>query len=273
MDRSGLSVSDDRKSSRLSKQPYGIANQNRRVLIRDNLADPFSTPAAGGDQNEMLRKLFLTYQKAKNDFHATKPKSLERTTSAKFLRDTTENCIAYIASRERSTSGEGLINTNVELLKGQATLDEMRSTLQEAKLAAEVGSGGKKRRFDEDWGNVPEGPAKSRPSSLVKSLGDPVPRGQTSKSKLGTHTVCRRIESQPTSMPAQNIDYRTRRMTQSERTSRGLHPAYTGQDNRRLFLTPIVHHEKRPSNLPAGYTKHNPNRPPVHGDCYRPSYR
>jgi len=268
MDNSeGLFVSDDSEPSRLSDQPYNTTEQSTR------LGGPFPNPAAGGEQNEMLRKLFLTYQKAKHDFHAIPLKSLERTKSAKFLRDTTENCIAYIASRENSPSGKRLINTNVELARGQATLDEMRSTLQEAKTAAEAGSGGKKRRFDENWANVPEGPTKMRPYSVVNSLGyrDPVPRGQTLETKLGNHSVRRRNENQPkpVSKRAPNIDQYPRRVAQSERTPRGLYPVSAGQGKRLVFPMPVIHHEKRSS----GHDKHEHNPPTTHGDCYRPSYR
>ncbi len=274
-DQSGLSVSDDKELSRLSDQPHGIVQPKRMLLVGDKLGDTFSNPAAGGEQNERLRKLFLTYQKAKKDFHATSLKTLERTKSAKFLRDTTENCIAYIASREKSPSGKGFFNTNVELGKGHATLNEMRSTLQEATLAAEAGSGGKKRRFDQDSADIPEGPAKRRASSAVKSLGDcdPASRGQTSESKLGNDSVRRRMENQPASKPAQNINHRPRGVIQSERTPRGFHPASIGQGNRCSCPMPIAHHEKRSSNLPSEHQKHNPNLPIVRGDCYRPSYR
>ncbi len=267
MDESaGPSAHDDHEKSRLSDQCHGITNEGNKLSLGDRIGNRFPKPAAGDEENETLKKLFLTYLTAKNDFHAIRFMGLERTKAAKFLRDTTENCIAYIASRENSSSGTESINLNIEVVMGQATLDEMRSTLQEAKLAAEAGSGGKKRRFDDDWTKIPEGPAKSRPSSVVKFLGDrdPVPRGQTLQTKFGSRSLPRRIVDQPSSKPANNINQRLRRVVQSERT--------TGQSNRSAYPIPIVRHKKRSSDLSAKFSKQNPKYPVVHGDCYRPSY-
>jgi hypothetical protein len=275
MDEStGPSFYDDHEQSRLSDQCHGITNEGNKLLLGDRIGNRFPNSAAGDEENETPKRLFLTYLTAKNDFHAIRLKGLERTKAAKFLRDTTENCIAYIASRENSSSGTESINLNIEIVMGQATLDEMRSTLQEAKLAAEAGSGGKKRRFDDDWTKIPEGPAKSRPSSGIKFLGnrDPVPRGQTLQSKLGSRSLPRRIVDQPASKPVLNINHRLRSMVQPEGTPQACHPASAGQSNRSAFSIPIVRHKKRSSDLSAKFGKHNPKYPVVHGDCYRPSY-
>lgn len=271
---SGSSVHDGHEQSRLSDQCHGITNEGNKLLLGDRLGNRFPNSAAGGEENETLKKLFLTYLTAKNDFHAIRLKGSERTKAAKFLRDTTENCIAYIASRENSSTGTESINLTIEIVMGQATLDEMRSTLQEAKSAAEAGSGGKKRRFDDDWTKVPEGPAKSRPSSVVRFLGDrdPVPRGQPLQSKTGSRALPRGIVDRPASKPAHNINQRLRRVVRSERTPRACHPASAGQSNRSVFPMPIVRHKKRSSDLSANFSTHNPQYPVVRGDCYRPSY-
>lgn len=270
-----LFLSDDNEPARLADPPYDAREHSEELSVEIKHSGPFPYPAAGGEQNEMLRKLFFTYQQARRDFHATPLKSLERTKSAKFLRDTTENCIAYIASREDTPGGEGIINTDIELTQGQSTLDEMRSTLEEAKKAAEAGSGGKKRRFDESWANIPEGPAKMRPSSIVTSLGDrdPIPRGQIAEKKLGNYSLLRRIERQPAYKPGPAGGYHPRRASQAERMPHGLYPASAGQGKRRVFPMPVAHHAKRTSNPSTGFDTYNPTPPTGYGDCYRPSYR
>ena len=108
---------------------------------------------AGEQEDQKLKRLFIIYDRARKDFEATPAKTLERTKSAKFLRDTTENCLAYIASKQ---SQHGVEVTCDELLL------ELKSTLEETIAIAEQGSGGKKRRFDENWENVPQEPAKMR---------------------------------------------------------------------------------------------------------------
>ena len=65
----------------------------------------------------------------------------EKTTAAKFLRDTVENCLQYLTATTRAGAegeGEG----------GEGLMEELRQTLEVAKEVAEVGSGGRKRRFD-----------------------------------------------------------------------------------------------------------------------------
>lgn len=127
------------------------------------------------DGDEKLKRLFVVYHKARKDFDNTRAKTIERTKSAKFLRDTTENCLAYITSKQtRSPKAEATCDGKL--------LEELRATLEETKAIAERGSGGKKRRFDENWDNVPQGPAKMRGGDpLVKP--DPVSRGRVSKQK------------------------------------------------------------------------------------------
>ena len=132
------------------------------------------------DGDEKLKRLFIVYHKAKKDFHATPAKTLERTKSAKFLRDTTENCLAYIAAKQ-TRSGD----SQMEAACDGEMLSELRATLEETIVIVEQGSGGKKRRFDENWENVPQGPAKMRGSCAAQPLanGDPIPRGRTLEKK------------------------------------------------------------------------------------------
>lgn len=79
---------------------------NTGLVTEDESGDPRQASAAGGEQKEMLRKLFVIYQNVGNEFLVTP----FRMKSAKFLRDTTENCITYIASREILSSEGGQMN-------------------------------------------------------------------------------------------------------------------------------------------------------------------
>ena len=108
---------------------------------------------AGEQDDQKLKRLFIIYDRARKDFEATPAKTLERTKSAKFLRDTTENCLAYIAAKQSQYGVE---------VTCDGLLLELKSTLEETIAVAEQGSGGKKRRFDENWENVPQEPAKMR---------------------------------------------------------------------------------------------------------------
>lgn len=108
---------------------------------------------AGEQDDQKLKRLFIIYDRARKDFEATPAKTLERTKSAKFLRDTTENCLAYIKAKQSQHGVE---------VACDGLLLELKSTLEETIAIAEQGSGGKKRRFDENWENVPQEPAKMR---------------------------------------------------------------------------------------------------------------
>ena len=136
-------------------------------------------------------------------------------------------------------------------------LEELRATLEETIVIAEQGSGGKKRRFDEDWGSVPKGPAnKMRDRSMAQPLGnaDPVPRGRTSQKK-------RRATASQT-----KEDYPRRCLNTTEHRrsviAHKLYPTSVGQSVRGVLgdgHSPDV--EKHLSSCH------------VYGDRYRPTYK
>lgn len=170
------------------------------------------------------------YHKARKDFDATAAKTLERTKSAKFLRDTTENCLTYIAAKQNRPR-----NPKVEVTSDGKMLDELRSTLEETMTIAEQGSGGKKRRFDENWESVPQEPARMRGPCLGQlGSSDPTPRGRTSEIKR--RPIISRIQELQVSPRSA---YRQHNMDLAER--------------RRSERRPLTGR--------------------VHGDRYRPAYR
>lgn len=191
-----------------------------------------NSASKSNDPDEKLKRLFIVYHRARKDFDATSAKTLERTKSAKFLRDTTENCLAYIAAKGARP----------------AMLDELRTTLEETIAIAEQGSGGKKRRFDENWENVPQEPARMRGTC-------PVPRGRTSEKNRNTLTS--RI---------QKADYHQQSMKLAKRRRSDLphqlYPASAGQSARRVFGD---QHKSHPEQRPFGGR--------VYGDRYRPTYK
>lgn len=210
-------------------------------------------------EDEKLKRLFVVYHNARKDFDATPSKTLERTKSAKFLRDTTENCLAYIAAKQTRPGGK---------VTCDRLLQELRATLEETIAIAEKGSGGKKRRFDENWENVPQEPARmrGRGPSMARPLrkSDPIPRGRTSEKKQRSITSC--IEERQVS---RKPDYRQQSMSlnlakrrRSHLPPPQLHLASSGQSVRRVFGDRHKPHAER-----------NPLSGHVYGDRYRPTYK
>lgn len=228
-----LFVSDDSEGSHTSDLSHIAGEQDEKLAGVDTPKD-LASRSTNGDQK--FSRLFIVYQKARKDFDATPAKTLERTKSAKFLRDTTENCLAYIAAKG---TGHGAEVTSDEML------DELRACLEETIAIAEQGSGGKKRRFDDNWENVPQEPARmrGRGPSVAQPLRniDPIPRGRTSEKNR--RPITSRIQEHRVSP---RFDYF----------------ASAGQSVRRVFEDRHkLHAERKP------FVGH------VYGDRYRPTYR
>ena len=224
-----------------------------------DLHHPSSGPNALNFKIEMLRKLFVTYQMAQKDFEACPLKTRARTKSAKFLRDTTENCLSYLTARQTPLQGGEALDINLELLGGEGIVEEMKLTLQKAIEVAEEGSGGKKRRFDEDWASTPSMPAAMRHSTVRRPLthGDPVPRGTQSARDPGAGFFHDRVAKQQSLQVAQ----RGQHIAQHERLPRQLHPASASKGTRRVFPMPTSGHGKQATQRRSG-----------HIDSYRPKY-
>ena len=207
--------------------------------------------------DEKLKRLFMVYHRARKDFDATPAKTLEYTKSAKFLRDTTENCLAYIAAKQARPGAE---------VGCDRLLRELRATLEETTVIAEKGSGGKKRRFDEDWENVPQEPARmrGRGPTVAQPLGksDPAPRGSTLDTKW--RPITSRIQARQASRKAV---YRQSRkdLNLAERKRldppNRLYPVSAGQSVHCVF-----------GNQQRSHAERNPLSH-AYGDRYRPTYR
>ena len=138
-------------------------------------------------------------------------------------------------------------------------LDELRATLEETIAIAEQGSGGKKRRFDENWESVPQEPVRMRGLSVAQLVGDsdPVPRGQTSEKKRRPAPF--RTQGQEAGCPKQRMKLAERKRSDLPHK---LYSASAGQSVRRVFGDRYKPHAER-----------NLSRCQVHGDRYRPAYK
>ena len=233
-----------------------ICGASIRVLFRKkrNYTDSVFAQDSG---DEKLKRLFMVYHRARKDFDATPAKTLEYTKSAKFLRDTTENCLAYIAAKQARPGVE---------VTCDRLLPELRATLEETTVIAEQGSGGKKRRFDEDWENVPQEPARmrGRGAIMAQALGksDHTPRGPTLDTKW--RPITSRIQERQAPRKAVHRQSRTNPNLADRRgldPPNRLYPATASQSVRRVF-----------GNRQRSYAELNPLSH-AHGDRYRPTYR
>ncbi|KAI4211605.1 MAG: hypothetical protein LQ351_005646 [Letrouitia transgressa] len=116
-----------------------VQNSNIHADIEKDNAKP---------DDPKLSQLLETYETALQEFGAADPDTPRHMTTAKFLRDTAENCIHYLQAH-----GVGI------MLK---KLTEIRARLAQATEAAEKGMGGKRRRFEYDYSQVPNGPRQDK---------------------------------------------------------------------------------------------------------------
>jgi len=227
-----------------------------------------------------MKRLLAMYRHAKGEFNATIPRSLERTTAAKFLRDTTENCLAHIATQQRSASSEkpDLATSMANASFDGFTMEELEDTLKKTTAIAEKGSGGKKRRFDENWDNVPKGPSdkKSQQTDSTTRKADPLPQGRTvgvstgevvplppgllGNANRGPHADSRPLEHRAAVM----VEDCQRRYAHAEYTRRAP-PHLSLSFNRQNMRRPFPKTDEEPGDRDARVRRGRADR-------YRPSY-
>lgn len=101
------------------------------------------------EQDPKFERLWTLYKTANDEYCKTRKNSMNRTRAAKFLRDTTENCIFYIEDKQTASRSQ---------MHDKSKLGELRAALENSIKEVEKGSGGRKRRFDDDWDDVPIAP-------------------------------------------------------------------------------------------------------------------
>ena len=217
-------------------------------LVVDESSDPALKPS---EEDVKLKRLLLMFQEAKNDFCDTPPKSINRTKSAKFLRDTIENTLAYIATNQLQVGDKKSAN-----VLESSTLDDLQVTLKEARAVAEQGSGGKKRRFDGPQGMTLQANAGySRNANLV-------PLGRAFDINVGQRDIYR----PPTQhgLPLIAYDQHCIYQARLRRSVSPFHryPATIGQSVSRVF-----------PRIEKSYTKRKQSNAPRRADCYRPAYK
>lgn len=114
------------------------ADQNSGTLAQHHPSSDGTT----NDPTDPFQRLWSLFLEARADFDLESTDNYRRTTAAKFLRDTIENCLSFIST---STSSSSPGNHPDETTRRQTLLED---TLKLAIEAAERGSGGRKRRFD-----------------------------------------------------------------------------------------------------------------------------
>lgn len=103
--------------------------------------------AFNSDSDPKFNRLWRLFMKARDEFNAIDIDSQERTTRAKFLRDTTENVMDYIKLMQPSAMATNDASSK-ETQGLTQKLSELRFTLNRAVEVANTGCGGKKRRFE-----------------------------------------------------------------------------------------------------------------------------
>lgn len=157
-----LSQASDVESLGFVKVADTTTPQDTDFFVIDISGDAAPQPKpTNPSYDSKLDRLWETYQAARKDFMKDRTDCYQRTTAAKFLRDTAENCINYIEANKSMT-----LPSDVHHLSSHpkhSPLDsekllELRVTLKKAIQVAEKGSGGKKRSFDHVGIEAPRNP-------------------------------------------------------------------------------------------------------------------
>lgn len=170
-DSRDLPGSDESNKSSLSQKRESGMNRLESL--------DFKIPYKLQDHDSKLHRLWNIYQSAKDDFLSTNESEWpSHTASAKFLRDTAENCINYIQSKQHLKEDRRHPSNVASASEAECAgkmLNELRITVEVAKDAAEKGCGGKKRRFDHNMEGVPRGPRRMRAETTRKTSIDYTP--------------------------------------------------------------------------------------------------
>ena len=247
----GLFVSDGSDGSQVLSSPHGPFGSARNGFIVDNAGDQALKP---NEEDPKLNRLLGMFHQAKNDFHVAPLRSIDRTKAAKFLRDTIENTLAYITTKQLAARGNEPTNGFES-----STLEDLQETLKQARAVAEEGSGGKKRRFDAPQEATGIG---SQPNAQNPRTTDHILRGRATETNVGQSDTYRPSAQRgpPVSSSGQHRNDQARQKRSVSPFHR--YPATIGQSVRRVF-----------PRIEKSYTKRKQPNAPGRGDRYRPSYK
>ena len=220
-----------------------------------------------------LDHIMRTYQNAVLDYVGTPQKSLARTQAAKFLRDTIENCLSYVAANDDAN--------NIYAGDWGPVLRAMEMKLPDFKKTAEKGCGGKKRAFED-----PNLAFRKRSKAHFETRSF-IGEYDTERSREYTrsrHTY-HQNEHPNGWYRTSTEDVHTRSKPSKYHTSKtnlDCHLSYTNK--KRAFHVPRDDFDDhlQPSRLPLAHKDTNARaprscgrgdwKPSFHGDCYRPHY-
>ena len=118
-------------------------------ILPDKTAETGTTKPFANDAN--FQRLLETYHKARRDFDDAAPRSKGRIAAARFLRDTSENCLGYLSRKKCESFIEALTQSSMEeIMMDKAVVRELKDTVAETSAFVESNRGGKKRSFDEE---------------------------------------------------------------------------------------------------------------------------
>ncbi|KAL2039963.1 hypothetical protein N7G274_007366 [Stereocaulon virgatum] len=266
----GLFHSDGSDGSQVLSSPCGPFGLVHSGSIVGGSGDETVKP---NEEDPRLNRLLSMFYQANHDFRIAPLKSPDHTKAAKFLRDTIENTLSYITTKQLAVSGKKLI-TGFD----NSTLDYLHETLKQARTVADEGSG-KKRRFEEP-------PViKSQPSAQNIRPTNPLLRGRTKESKVPQPDMYRpkvlkgpvtKLTTSNNYRPSAQLDpliptpqqYRNfqarKNQTMQKRAVSPFHryPATIGQSVRRVF-----------PRIEKPFAVRQQLNVPRRGDRYRPLYK
>ena len=246
-----LFLSDGTNGSQVLSSPYGPFESAQNDFIVDNTGDQALKP---NEEDPKLNRLLGMFHQAKNDFRVAPLRSIDRTKAAKFLRDTIENTLAYITTKQLAARGK-------KPTKGfeSSTLEDLQETLKQARAVAEEGSGGKKRRFDAPQEATGIG---SQSNAQSPRTTDPILRGRARETNVGQSDTYR--PSAQRGPPVSSSGQHRNDQAMQKRSVSPFHryPATMGQSVRRVI-----------PRIEKSYTKRKQLNAPCRGDRYRPSYK
>lgn len=145
-------------------------------ILPDKTAETGTTKPFANDAS--FQRLLETYHKARRDFDDATPRTKERTAAARFLRDTSENCLGYLTRKKCESFIEALDQSSMEeIMMDKAVVRELTDTVAETSAFVEGSRGGKKRSFDEGSSTDPSTASmttQSKPASPKKKRRPPI---------------------------------------------------------------------------------------------------
>ena len=185
------------------------------------------------DEDPKFERLWNLYNTATAEFHKTPESTPLRTEAARFLRDTTENCILYIEDKTSAPNSR---------VYEKPKLEELRNVLKKAIVEVEKGIGFK-RRFDEDWTHVPRAPKQAK----TEPFKDDRPRVPSAPKEMRSERPKKIIKN-----PRYDGRYARDQSMKIGPPPRGSYEVPRRAPHMPLYQRPTSHHRRQRSASPGG---------------------